>query len=55
MYSKNVNMKQFAQIMVRTHPMRFGERFWSTFDKVIKPNLPGEPVVFDLGTGPGLF
>ena len=55
MYSPKTNMKFLSQIMVRTHPMRYGERFWSIFDDVIKPNLPGEPVVFDLGTGPGLF
>jgi len=55
MYSPKTNMKYLAQIMVKTHPMRFGDRFWSIFDEVIKPDLSKEPVIFDLGTGPGLF
>ena len=55
MYSKDVDMKFLSKMMINTHPMRFRENFWSVFDETVKPDLSKEPVIFDLGTGPGLF
>jgi len=52
---KEIDMKSLAQMMIRTYPMRFGDGFWSIFEKTVKPNLSKEPFIFDLGTGPGLF
>lgn len=41
--------------MVDSHPGRYDERYWETFDNLIRPRLPSEPVIVDLGSGPGLF
>ena len=41
--------------MVQTHPDRFGAPFWEFFTAEIAPALPPEPVVIDLGCGPGLL
>lgn len=47
--------EEFLQRMIATYPMRFSEKFWEIFDREIVPLLPANPVVVDLGTGPGLF
>jgi len=49
------NTKEFVERMVTSHKKRFGDEFWDLFDKWIRPSLPPNPVVVDLGTGPGLF
>ena len=41
--------------MVSTHPERFGEAFWACFATHVAPHLPAQPVMMDLGCGPGLF
>jgi SAM-dependent methyltransferase len=41
--------------MVRTHPERFGPPFWEFFDAHVAPTMPREPVIVDLGCGPGLL
>ena len=55
MYGRDVDMKFLSKMMINTHPMRFRDSFWSIFDETVKPHLSKEPVIFDLGTGPGLF
>ncbi len=47
--------KAFAELMIQTYANRFNEQFWADWDKWIKPVFSGQPVVLDLGTGPGLF
>jgi len=46
---------ELLQRMVQTHPDRFGAPFWEFFTAEIAPALPPEPVVIDLGCGPGLL
>ena len=46
---------ELLQRMVRTHPNRFGDSFWALFDQHVRPRLSPEPLVVDLGCGPGLF
>jgi SAM-dependent methyltransferase len=41
--------------MVTSHRERYGEAFWSFFTDHVAPALPRDPVVIDLGCGPGLF
>jgi SAM-dependent methyltransferase len=41
--------------MVRSHPERFGDAFWTFFETHVAPHLPAAPTVIDLGCGPGLF
>jgi SAM-dependent methyltransferase len=47
--------EEFLQRMVHTYPERFGEDFWAFFTAQVAPALPSQPVVIDLGCGPGLF
>ena len=46
---------ELLQRMVQTHPDRFGAPFWEFFTAEIARALPPEPVVIDLGCGPGLL
>ena len=46
---------ELLQRMVQTHPERFGPPFWEFFASEVTPGLPPEPVVIDLGCGPGLL
>ncbi len=41
--------------MVQTHPDRFGPLFWEFFTAHVAPALPPQPVIVDLGCGPGLL
>jgi arsenite methyltransferase len=45
----------FAQLMVETCAGRFNDAFWQMWEQSIVPGLPQEPVIVDLGTGPGTF
>lgn len=45
----------FANLMKETYAGRFNEDFWAAWDQFITPVLSDQPVVLDLGTGPGLF
>ena len=47
--------EEFLQRMVRTYPERFGEDFWACFTAQVAPALPAQPVMIDLGCGPGLL
>ncbi len=47
--------ERFAELMKQTFADRFDDKFWSAWDKWIKPVYSEQPVVLDLGTGPGLF
>jgi len=47
--------EEFLQRMVRTYPQRFGEDFWDFFTAQVAPALPSQPVMIDLGCGPGLL
>lgn len=47
--------KAFADLMKQTYANRFNDQFWSDWDKWIAPVFTEQPVVLDLGTGPGLF
>jgi SAM-dependent methyltransferase len=46
---------ELLQRMVQRHPDRFGAPFWEFFTAEIARALPPEPVVIDLGCGPGLL
>jgi SAM-dependent methyltransferase len=46
---------ELLQRMVTTYPERFGDAFWTFFANGVGPRLPAQPVVMDLGCGPGLF
>src|SRR5262245_19693083 len=41
--------------MVQTHGQRFGPSFWEFFAAQVSPALPQQPVIVDLGCGPGLL
>ena len=45
----------FANLMKETYAGRFNEDFWAAWEQFISPVLSNNPVVLDLGTGPGLF
>ena len=45
----------FAQMMKDTFDGRFNEAFWAMWEKNIEPALSDEPVILDLGTGPGML
>ena len=45
----------FADLMKETYAGRFNEDFWAAWDQFISPIFTDNPVVVDLGTGPGLF
>lgn len=47
--------EELLQRMVNSHAERFGETFWEFVDAQVWAHLPREPVVVDLGCGPGLF
>jgi SAM-dependent methyltransferase len=47
--------EELLQRMVATHPERFGEAYWNLFTAQVAPALPANPVVVDLGCGPGLW
>ena len=46
---------ELLQRMVQTHPERFGPPFWEFFISHVTPVLAPNPVVVDLGCGPGLL
>ena len=46
---------QLLQRMVATHADRFGPAFWALFAGHVAPHLPSNPVMIDLGCGPGLL
>jgi SAM-dependent methyltransferase len=47
--------EDLLQRLVSNHRERYGAEFWLTFSTHIAPMLPPQPVVVDLGCGPGLF
>jgi SAM-dependent methyltransferase len=47
--------EDFLQRLVSSHADRFGANFWAMFSSQIAPMLPPQPVIIDLGCGPGLF
>ena len=47
--------EEFVERMATTYPDRFGESFWTFFAAEVGDALPVNPVVVDLGCGPGLF
>lgn len=46
---------KFAQMMKQSFEGRFGESFWAQWQQWIEPIYSDQPVVLDLGTGPGMF
>jgi SAM-dependent methyltransferase len=50
-----VSDEDFLQRLVATYPERFGADFWAMFAAQVAPALPPQPVVIDLGCGPGLL
>jgi SAM-dependent methyltransferase len=47
--------EEFLQRLVSNHSERFGPDFWAMFTAHVAPALPSQPVIVDLGCGPGLF
>jgi len=45
----------FAQMMKDSFDGRFDEAFWAMWEQSIEPALSDEPVILDLGTGPGML
>jgi SAM-dependent methyltransferase len=41
--------------MATTHPDRYNSDFWDYFAAQVSRRLPAQPVVVDIGCGPGLF
>lgn len=50
-----ISDEELLQRMVTSHPERYGEAFWEFFAAQVGARLPAQPVVMDLGCGPGLF
>ncbi|OIO58419.1 MAG: hypothetical protein AUJ55_05140 [Proteobacteria bacterium CG1_02_64_396] len=46
---------KFAQMMIESFHHRFGDAFWSDWDRLIGPVLPEQPTLIDLGSGPGML
>ncbi len=47
--------ERFAQMMKESFVGRFDEPFWSAWAEWVEPAYSENPVVLDLGAGPGLF
>jgi len=47
--------EEFLQRLVSNHSERFGPDFWAMFTARVAATLPSQPVIVDLGCGPGLF
>ena len=47
--------EQFLERMISTYSQRFDESYWNFFSAHVKSRLPEQPVVIDVGCGPGLF
>lgn len=47
--------QEFVERMVERHPRRFNDQYWSVFRANVGRHLPAEPVIADLGCGPGLY
>ena len=47
--------KRFVEMMKQGFVERFNDEFWAEWDHWIKPVYSDEPVVVDLGAGPGMF
>jgi len=47
--------EEFVQRIASNHHERFGADFWAMFTAEIAPMLPSQPIIVDLGCGPGLF
>ncbi len=47
------DFEAFRDVMTATAPGRFGPLWWGVWDQYVSPELPGRPVVVDLGCGPG--
>jgi SAM-dependent methyltransferase len=47
--------EDFLQRMVSGYSERYGANFWAVFTEQIAPSLPLQPIMVDLGCGPGLF
>ncbi len=47
--------ERFAELMKQTFADRFNDHFWAEWERWIVPVYSEQPVVLDLGTGPGLF
>jgi ubiquinone/menaquinone biosynthesis C-methylase UbiE len=50
-----VTDEAFLQRMVSTYPTRYNDVFWAFFTEQVGTSLPPQPVIVDLGCGPGLF
>jgi SAM-dependent methyltransferase len=46
---------RFVQLMKESFDSRFDETFWSAWRQWVEPAYSAQPVVLDLGAGPGLF
>jgi SAM-dependent methyltransferase len=47
--------EEFLERLVSGHSERYGANFWAVFTEHVAPALPPQPVIVDLGCGPGLF
>jgi len=47
--------ERFAEMMKQGFANRFNEEFWADWDHWISPVYSQQPVVLDLGAGPGMF
>ncbi len=47
--------EEFVQRMATTYADRFGESFWTFFAAQVGDTFPANPVMVDLGCGPGLL
>ena len=50
-----VSDQDLLERMLRSHDDRFNDVFWQLFDQQISPHIGENPVVADLGCGPGLL
>ncbi len=50
-----VSDAESVERMVERYPRRFNDQYWSVFKANVGRHLPAEPVIVDLGCGPGLY
>jgi SAM-dependent methyltransferase len=50
-----VSDQEFVERMAARYPRRFNDEYWSVFKANVGRHLPAEPMIVDLGCGPGLY
>ena len=50
-----ISDQEMLERMISSHDGRFNDAFWNYFDEQVRPCLPANATIVDLGCGPGLL